>query len=1348
MGQGNIIGKPNLPATTSAKGVWNLREQNTANRAGSWPGYDPQWSNTTLLMKTGPGQVATDTSAYSTYGTPTFSQSDVPYAGIGLGSVTIDTGSAQESVYVTGASMAVGNGNFTVEAWVRYQNFTGGVVATSRWAGNQSNIYWYLGVTTGGRPLFLTRSNGFYTDYGANSTTNVLSTGVWYHMAGVRENNVLKLYINGVLQNVTQSDGGVDLTEQSVSVGFFNYSGYTAGSNATISGFRLTRGAVYTANFTPPTTKPVALANNILLLNFDGSSGTFTDATSKNNLASTATVVTTPALFDGTAASFSGSTSITTTATSGNTLAGNFAFGTGDFTIEAWIYPTSASGDRCIFSTRGSDATAVYFGMYTNTYNLGFVTASAWIVTSTVAAPANAWSHVACVRSSGVVYLYLNGVCVGSAANTTNITDSVGTVGRSTGNNNFTFIGQMDEVRVTKAARYNGTFTPIGPFDRDWEPLYNDTLVTSNVLQVKSIDLPGATNNVFRDDSTNNFLPVRVGDTTQGSFSPYIPSGYWSNHFDGNGDFLSRAGNNIVNFGSSNFTVEAWVSLNAMPTSDAWPTNWSSHMVVVECGSVNAGDGNAFIIGQTKLIFHSNDTPYLSANHGMVPGRWYHIAMSRSGNTLSFFVNGTAIGTAAFSGSVGTGADTYIGCETSQGAWFNGHISNLRVVNGTALYTSAFTPPTTPLTAVANTSLLTCQDNRFRDNSNNNFALTRNGDVSVSRFDPFPLAVPVTTVATTNPGSVTLDGTGDLRLPVSSVVSPGTGDFTAECWVYMTGTSESNGILQISSSAYFNGTDGLAVQCYGSGLTWYIYQNGTITAGTTAVLNRWYHVAVVRGSGTTKLYVDGVAVITTADTRNYTGTYMGIGSIYAINNNYRFRGTISDFRYVKGTAVYTANFTPPTAPLTAISGTVVLTGQDAATITDSSTNNFAITRTGNIQSTDLTPFSALPKRATYAYGGSGYFDGSGDYLSIPNNVAFSFGAPSGNANDFTVEFWTFPTTTTVTAPVHTTYSGNNFWGFAFNKDDSNANVVGMTNFFLTDSFRVQSASGALRANEWSHIAATRSGTTVRLFINGTQVASGTSSINPAPTGALQFGRDTVLGRDYAGYIANARIVKGTAVYTANFTPPTSPVTAISGTSLLLNFDNAGVYDATGSQNLVTRGNTVTGTTTRKNELSATYFDGTANVGLYSPTLPLYGFGTGDFTIEFWVYRNDSTTAVFYDQRPGSTNGAYPTIYVEGNTLYYYVNSGNQINGGTLAAATWHHIAVSRSSSQTRMFVNGGQVGATFADTVSYLSSRPMIGSNGAWGDARLNGHIEGVRVSRVGRYVANFTVPSEPFPVA
>jgi len=98
---------------------------------------------------------------------------------------------------------------------------------------------------------------------------------------------------------------------------------------------------------------------------------------------------------------------------------------------------------------------------------------------------------------------------------------------------------------------------------------------------------------------------------------------------------------------------------------------------------------------------------------------------------------------------------------------------------GTSLYTTTFTPPTEPLSPVANTSLLTCQDNRLIDDSINNLTITKNGDVAVRAFAPF---VGVTSLPTSY--SVYFDGTGDyLTVPNTSGLQMGSGDFTIEFWI-------------------------------------------------------------------------------------------------------------------------------------------------------------------------------------------------------------------------------------------------------------------------------------------------------------------------------------------------------------------------------------------------------------------------------------------------------------------------------------------------------------------------------------------------------------------------------------
>jgi hypothetical protein len=163
--------------------------------------------------------------------------------------------------------------------------------------------------------------------------------------------------------------------------------------------------------------------------------------------------------------------------------------------------------------------------------------------------------------------------------------------------------------------------------------------------------------------------------------------------FNGSTDYLVIPGNPIFNNGTADFTVDCWVYLNAMPTSDAWPTAFSSHMVILESGTFNAADGFACIIGATKLLVHDNaDAQYAStSNHNMVINTWYHLAYVRSSNTMIFYVNGSSLGSVAFSASLTTGSFTYIGCETTQGAFLNGYIDDLRFTR-LARYTGPYFP--------------------------------------------------------------------------------------------------------------------------------------------------------------------------------------------------------------------------------------------------------------------------------------------------------------------------------------------------------------------------------------------------------------------------------------------------------------------------------------------------------------------------------------------------------------------------------------------------------------------------------------------------------------------------------
>lgn len=179
---------------------------------------------------------------------------------------------------------------------------------------------------------------------------------------------------------------------------------------------------------------------------------------------------------------------------------------------------------------------------------------------------------------------------------------------------------------------------------------------------------------------------------------------------------------------------------------------------------------------------------------------------------------------------------------------------------------------------------------------------------------------------------------------------------------------------------------------------------------------------------------------------------------------------------------------------------------------------------------------------------------SGDYLSIANNAAFKYDAPSGNANDYTIEYWCYPTTTSTAGVAGINYSGG-YWAFFHNYQVSSG-----VEFFEGDNYQVSGGSNTLTVNAWNHVAASRNGTTTRLFVNGVQKGSQTASYAANSTSSMYIGKEPVLNRPFIGKLSNLRIVKGSALYTANFTPPNSPLTAIAGTTLLTCNDPTTIKD--------------------------------------------------------------------------------------------------------------------------------------------------------------------------------------------
>jgi len=137
------------------------------------------------------------------------------------------------------------------------------------------------------------------------------------------------------------------------------------------------------------------------------------------------------------------------------------AFGTGDFTIEFWYYTGTTSGFRGLFSTSSTDGETGTFRAYLNNANTGITMKVGTTDTSfTQTLTANAWVHLAFVRSSGTLAMYYNGTKNGTTASITNdILAKPLIIGANFINGTEPFTGYFDDIRISKYARYTANFT-------------------------------------------------------------------------------------------------------------------------------------------------------------------------------------------------------------------------------------------------------------------------------------------------------------------------------------------------------------------------------------------------------------------------------------------------------------------------------------------------------------------------------------------------------------------------------------------------------------------------------------------------------------------------------------------------------------------------------------------------------------------------------------------------------------------------------------------------------------------------------------------------------------------------
>jgi len=881
-----------------------------------------------------------------------------------------------------------------------------------------------------------------------------------------------------------------------------------------------------------------------------------------------------------------------------------------------------------------------------------------------------------------------------------------------------------------------------------------------------------STTTFISDGSANGFNLNVVGDIRATTENPYETN--WSNFFAASDSRITVPASSLFAYGTGDFTVEGWFLVSDMTASTiriifSQSVSGTNYFVMGPQSSGSVLTGKIAFTG----VGSGGGTEILSGSNLFTPGTWNHFAVCRVSGTVTVYLNGVGgTPTANATDFSNTALVPTIGGYTHATTQnFSGYISNLRIVKGTALYTgSTYTVPTAPLTAVAGTSLLTCQSNRFKDNSVNNLTFTNAGGATVNKLNPF-------TSNYLNYGSGYFDGSGDyLTVPNNTALNPGTGDFTLECWLYFNSFQVSNSASVLVDFRPQNTSGAYPLVYFNPAAPLYHVNGADVITGSALSLSTWYHFALCRSNSQTKMYINGVQTGSTySDTTNYINNRIIIGASAYTLGAAGLIGYISDFRIIKGTAVYTGNFTPPSAPLLPMGTTTIYSSTANVNTTFSSANTSLLTLQtsrphNNHTFFDNSPFNNLitrngnPNQGTfspYGTGWSNYFDGTGDYMTVPANAAFAMGT-----GDFTFEVWLYAnvisTGTFDRICATSDYNGSGF--------DWTLNTSSSAFYLAGTSYNI----GSIVPGVWHHLVYTRSGSDIRGFLNGklSSYATGATQ-NVSSVTQLNIGTG-YSGTALNGYLSGLRIIKGsiptvyqtssTTTGTQIFAPPTSPLTAISGTSILT-CQSSGFKDNSVNDFAITRYGDISVQKFSPYEPSppfsdstqflqsslvggSTYFDGTGDYlsipnnsnfnQLYSTTVP--------FTIEFWVYMTvKSADANGIISTYNSNDGWRIDLHADGSV--YWVSNG--VNTAIIYAVplnSWNHLAFVWNGTTIKMYLNGVNVSSGSTSWVN--NSVPLLVGHmmtsgiyafpyfGYLSDVRL---VKGTQV-----YTGNFTPPIAP----
>ena len=895
------IGEVSVIGGTASNNDWNgyisnLRISSTARYTSAFtPSTSPFTSDSDTLLLTNQSNRFIDNSssanAFTFQNNPQistntpFTQSKTANVGSGFFDGTDDYLNAT-------LSSAIGTGDMTVEFWYYPTVFTNYLAPFAVNASGSRGEGFNVGSDENGKLKFVDTDG---TNY--ESGNNQLQLHSWNHIAIVRDGSTVRIFHNGTqIGTVSNSENWTgtiiavgaradDFSEEitgyiadcNLVVGTAKYdaSGYTVPTSTTSADANtkfLTcqySGAVRNVGFVDD-----SKYNHRITRNGDVSLGTFSPFSLEDGYWSV--------YFDGS----DDELNLTNTAT----------IGTGNFTMEMWVFPHNRSNSCLIDSRSANGATdGIIFKLNSNKFQISGIDGTTDI-------PLNEWTHLAVVREgtgANQTKMYINGALEKTITFALDLTSTFFGVGVfNDGGNSGDYKGYISNLRVVNDTVYTDAFTVSS------EPL--TAISNTDVLICQS--------NKFIDNSTNGFaISLPQGTAKVTPFSPFAATRSYSKdvvggsvYCDAAADYLSIEQTTEEDFkldGDTDWCVEFWLyminpSANYARVMQLDANSWAIRFDTTT-SKIGMGESDA---GATEDI---EDPTALPAN------QWTHFAFTHknSDSTLRLFRNGALVtSTTSWSPSWTHSTNPLLISRYKSGSanfFGNLYLGSFRIVKADYIYDSAFTPPTAPFTANANTVLLMNSTNAGIIDHTMRNNLETEGNTRISTIQK-----------KFGTGSIYFDGTNDsLKLPNNPNLIMSTGNWTIEFFMYYDQSSFSGyrTIIDQRNSSY---SETSIVIYFDGGNSLDFYTAGAMRADidiSSLSVRTWHHVALVKNGSTTKFYLDGTATGTsdTSDTRDYVAVGdTHIGERY--NTSQHFLGYLDDFRITKGVARYTSNFTAPT----------------------------------------------------------------------------------------------------------------------------------------------------------------------------------------------------------------------------------------------------------------------------------------------------------------------------------------------------------------------------------------------------------------------------------------------------